>query len=174
MFACATYPRTHSPPPPQPKPRYHPTVLSQCTRTHLPHPLPPEAPYHPTVFTVHPTLSSKSSVWYWALVPGSLKCDCKQQLQLSMDYIRENDGMVIYLQQEGRGVGLANKIAAYALQEGGLDTVDANRALGLPVGPGKKTGPKHEGGWHMLLEKRGLANVSKDVSSNFCQALAAG
>jgi GTP cyclohydrolase II len=53
------------------------------------------------------------------MAPGSLKCDCKQQLQLSMDYIRENDGMVIYLQQEGRGVGLANKIAAYALQEVG-------------------------------------------------------
>lgn len=66
-------------------------------------------------------------------VLGSLKCDCAEQLQLSLDFIHEHPpGIVIYLWQEGRGIGLANKIAAYRLQEQGLDTVDANRALGLP------------------------------------------
>ncbi|KAK3276909.1 hypothetical protein CYMTET_15049, partial [Cymbomonas tetramitiformis] len=66
-------------------------------------------------------------------VLGSLKCDCNEQLNMALEYMQENGpGLVIYLQQEGRGVGLANKIAAYAMQEKGLDTVDANRALGLP------------------------------------------
>ncbi|GIL92432.1 hypothetical protein Vretimale_6497 [Volvox reticuliferus] len=66
-------------------------------------------------------------------VLGSLKCDCAEQLELALQTIqKEPPGVVIYLQQEGRGIGLANKIAAYSLQEQGLDTVDANRALGLP------------------------------------------
>lgn len=62
---------------------------------------------------------------------GSLKCDCRLQLEMAIQYVKENGGCVIYLQQEGRGIGLANKVAAYHLQERGLDTVDANRVLGF-------------------------------------------
>ena len=63
----------------------------------------------------------------------SIKCDCQLQLDKALEYIAEFGGIVIYLKQEGRGIGLGNKIAAYNLQETqALDTVEANRALGLP------------------------------------------
>jgi 3,4-dihydroxy 2-butanone 4-phosphate synthase/GTP cyclohydrolase II len=64
---------------------------------------------------------------------GSARCDCGAQLDESMRLITERGwGVVIYLRQEGRGIGIENKLKAYFLQEQGLDTVDANLALGLP------------------------------------------
>eukprot|EP00586_Coscinodiscus_wailesii_P012983 CAMPEP_0172499654 /NCGR_PEP_ID=MMETSP1066-20121228/129208_1 /TAXON_ID=671091 /ORGANISM="Coscinodiscus wailesii, Strain CCMP2513" /LENGTH=596 /DNA_ID=CAMNT_0013273519 /DNA_START=91 /DNA_END=1881 /DNA_ORIENTATION=- len=83
----------------------------------------------------------------------SQRCDCKEQLVMALKYILEHGGAIIYLQQEGRGIGLANKVAAYALQDTGLDTVDANIHLGFPEDN------RYYGMIPSMLEDLGIASI---------------
>ena len=85
---------------------------------------------------------------------GSLKCDCREQLEAAQAEIgRRGLGVLLYLRQEGRGIGLTNKIRAYELQSNGTDTVDANRILGLP------DDAREYGAAAAMLEHLGVASI---------------
>ncbi len=108
---------------------------------------------HPSKAKLAPLVRMHSSCFTGDLI-NSLRCDCGDQLHMALEMIgREGAGVLVYLPQEGRGIGLAEKIKAYALQDNGMDTVEANQALGY------KADPRDYGIGIQILKDIGLQEV---------------